>query len=515
MSEKLINCIPCMQDRHNDCYHPDTCKCSVETNHNVNIVKEEKVEESVYVERQAKVKALLRESEYDTFRNEKIHDDERIDATVDRIQLYYHFVTSTKTNELYLFNGKIYSNDEAVSKIKELSEKLIPNCTEHQRNEVVSKIKAQTYRDITFDSDPNILTLNNGILNLDTLELTPHTPDNFSQVLIPVEYSRPEYDIDEDALFEGMDKNLSETLFYKSLRECFTVNGEFRPQSFESVLEMIASVFIKKQIDDKAWINLGRGNNGKSVFLEYIESLLGTDNVHNAQLQQLSDNRFASAELEGNLANIFSDLESTELKNSNMVKAITSGDSITVERKHQRPFKLTPFAKLIFSCNRFPVVYDQSEGFFRRWIINKWERDFENDSARDTKLRKKLCNNIEEKNLVFSCLMSLTKKINKNGKLTHTEDWRIIQRDWNKNADPVDDFVTNYIIDSGAQKTKRETFEFYKEWCYEHGEKPLKFKQFNERFVEYYEDDRSNQVRVWLNIDFKRPKQATLSDRTL
>ena len=498
---QLLNCKACREDKHDECSNPDTCLCAVESNHNKKVVQDYGVWDE---DTRDKFKLTVREDSYDSFRNEKMNEDDRIDETVDKIQLYYHFVTSTKTDELYLFNGKIYSSEGAVSKIKELSEKLIPNCSEHQRNEVIAKIKAQTYRDITFDSDPNVLTLNNGVLHLDTLELTEHSPQNYSRILIPVEYTKPESD--------DIEKNLAETLFYKSLRECFTINGKFEAKSFESVLEMMASVFIKRQIDDKAWINLGRGNNGKSVFLEYLESLTGSDNVHNAQLQQLSENRFAPAELECKLANIFSDLESSELKKSNMVKAITSGDNITVERKHQRPFKLTPFAKLIFSCNRFPMVYDQTEGFFRRWIIIKWERDFENDSARDTKLREKLCDNVEEKNFVFSCLITLANKINKDSKLQHTEDWRTIQKEWNKNADPVDDFVTNYIIDSDDFKTRRDTYEFYQEWCYERGEKPLKFKQFNDRFAEYYDEDRTNSQRVWLNIDFKRPKQSTMNE---
>lgn len=512
MSEILLNCSECLRDAHDTCKNPKKCKCAVETNHNENLNLESI--ELKYDEKQSKTKLELIESEFDNFRNEKIHNEDRIDETVDRIQLYNKFVTCTVTNEIYLYNGKIYSSDEAVSKIKELAEKLIPNCTEHQRNEVVAKIKAQTYRNITFDSDPNVLTLNNGILHLDTLELSKHSTENYSKVLIPVDYLKPESDINMDSVFEDIEKNLAETLFYKSLRMCFSINGKFMRESFESVLEMMACVFIKRQIDDKGWINLGTGNNGKSVFLEYIESLVGSDNSHNAQLQQLSENRFASAELDGKLVNIFSDLESTELKKSNMIKAITSGDSITVERKHQRPFKLNPFAKLIFSCNRFPIVYDQSEGFFRRWHIINWLRDFDNDSLRDTNLREKLCNNIEEKNLVFSCLIALANKINKTGKLVHTEDWRNIQRKWNKNADPIDDFATNFIIDSENKKTKRETYDFYKEWCYDHGEKPLKFKQFNDRFAEYYEDDRTNQIRVWLNIDFKRPTQETFSDGT-
>lgn len=518
MSKILLNCSECLRGAHDTCKNPDNCLCAIETNHDANIVKEEEVEEPVYAERQAKVKALLRESDFSNFRNEKRNKEDKIDEVVDHIQLYYDFITLRKSNEIYLYDGKIYNLDKAVSLIKELSEQLIVNCTEHDRNEVLAKIKAQTYKDGNFDSDPNILTLESGILNLDTLESTEHNPGNQSRVLLPVEYHKPEYEIREATIFEDIEKNLSETLFYNSLRECFTVEGKFRKKDFESVLEMMASVFIKRQIDDTAWINHGVGNNGKSVFLEYIQSILGMNNVSNIALHALSDDRFLSAELDGKMANIYADLESNELKKTSILKQIASGEGLTVQRKHQQPFKMIPFAKLIFSCNRFPIVFEQTEGFFRRWIIITWERDFEKDSIRNENLRQELCNNQEEKNHVFSCLIALSNKINKCGKLSHIEDWRTIQKDWNKNADPVDDFACNYIIDSVDFKSRRETFDFYKEWCYEHGERPLKFKQFNDRFAEYYEEDRqrvdNKTTRVWLYIDFKRPKQETLVDKT-
>ena len=37
MSEPLINCISCMKDECENCLHPDSCLCSVATNHNENL----------------------------------------------------------------------------------------------------------------------------------------------------------------------------------------------------------------------------------------------------------------------------------------------------------------------------------------------------------------------------------------------------------------------------------------------------------------------------------------------
>ena len=108
--------------------------------------------------------------------------------------------------------------------------------------------------------------------------------------------------------------------------------------------------------------------------------------------------------------------------------------------------------------------------------------------------------------------MSLANKIYRKGKFTHSKDWRIIQKEWNQNADPLDDFATNYIIESDNNKSKRETYHFYKEYCFHKGESPLGMGQFGKRFAEYYDDDRTNGKRTWANIDFKRPKDTSLND---
>ncbi len=445
---------------------------------------------------------------YENYNEDDYTGDEKIDNVADELQRRNRFVTIRKTEEILVYNGKIYDNLQAETIIKEQTEILIPNCTSHHSNEVINKIKRQTYSELEkFDTDPNLITIENGILNLETLELKPHTPDHLSRVLLPVEYNKPEH--------EDIEENLKDTLFWKFLKGSFTVDGEFREDDFNTVLEIIASPIIKRHVDEKAFMFLGGGENGKSVCLAYIQAMIGKNNVKGIALQDIAEDKFMRANLVGMSANIFPDLEQNELKHTGKIKAITSNEGIEVQKKHQQAFTLYPFCKLLFSCNRFPKVFDQSQGFFRRWMIIKWERNFENDTERIPYLREKLEEGIEERNLVFSCMVGIANRLNKIGRFTHTKDWKDIQKEWNENADPIDAFDTNYIIDSETHKTKRETYHLYKEITLAKGEIVKGIGQFSKAFSEYHDEDKAEiegrRQRVWLNIGFKMPKQTNLN----
>ena len=145
-------------------------------------------------------------------------------------------------------------------------------------------------------------------------------------------------------------------------------------------------------------------------------------------------------------------------------------------------------------------------------MIIQWLRNFENDPERDNNLKEKLLSNRREMDVVFSHLMFITKELYKNNKFTYSKDWKIIQKMWNESADPVNDFIENYIIDSDNSKTKRETYQFYKSTMYSLGTSPLGMGQFSKAFSEFYEESKTNESRVWLNIDFKEPKQENFKE---
>jgi putative DNA primase/helicase len=434
-------------------------------------------------------------------------DSNRIDVVAKLLVEHYKYVTVRESGIIYFFNGKVYDSKNVISTIREETEQLIIECSKHDQDEVINKIKSMTYTDIeSFDNDPDVITVENGIFNIRTQELTPHTPTNLSTILIPCRYDVASFDCVVDII--------EDTKFWKYLESTCTFEGKLDDVMLKTVLEMMASCFIKQQIDEKAFMLLGNGDNGKSVVLAYIVALLGNENVTRIPLQDLSDKPFAAANLDHKCANVFTDIEATELKKAGKLKAICSGEGIYVEYKGVQGFDMYPFCKLIFSSNKFPKVYDQSDGFFRRWIIIEFRRKFAiGDPDRIEGLKESLPKDVDERNLVFGYLMGIAQKLLIRKKFQFELDYKAIRKIWNANADPINDFVENYIIDvEKGWKSKRDTYRFYKKIALDKGDNPLTYRQFNKAFAEYFDEGHSGTVRTWLNIDFKEPKQESLEE---
>ena len=121
-------------------------------------------------------------------------------------------------------------------------------------------------------------------------------------------------------------------------------------------------------------------------------------------------------------------------------------------------------------------------------------------------------NNPQERDIVFSTLVHISRRLLESNKFKHSKNWKTIQKEWNANADPLDDFIENYIVESESSKTKLETYQFYKRIMYQKGETPLGIGKFGKSFSEYFEDSKNDRTRIWLNIDFKEPTQETLEE---
>ncbi len=506
-SKIKINCKPCQADKCDECLDEKKCLCAVDTKHNAPSLKD-----GVRVDmKKVSIPDLI--DMYVVEESLKFDTPKRIDEVCKVLNEFFNF---TNPYELMMYDGMIYSNDKAKMTVKQWAEKLIPNCSKAYRNEVLSKMEVKTSVDLSeFDSNPDKLTLLSGILDLSTMKQSPHTPDNLSKILIPLKFSQPKFKIRDETIFKDIEKNLKDTMFYQYLVRSFTINGKLRKDDLETVLENIASVFIKRPIDDRAFIHLGDGKNGKSILLKYIASLLGDENYVSIPLQTIDDDKYSFADLEGMLANIYADLKVDALRDSGTSKAIIAGDPIRAQKKYGHGFTLKNFATFIYSCNKFPKASDQSSGFFRRWIIIQWDRNFSNDVEAIPDLAVKLIDNKEEQSRVFSSLVYLTNKINREGKFTHTKSNSQTQKLWNENANPIESFMLNYLIvdlDEKSRKTKIETFQFYKQTMYDLGELPLSMRKFGDSMKESFDDDKTDGVRYWLHLDFKVPKQTKLKE---
>ena len=93
-------------------------------------------------------------------------------------------------------------------------------------------------------------------------------------------------------------------------------------------------------------ILFGHGPDGKSTVLDTWDGLLGSENVSHVPLDSFGG-EFRLHEMAGKLANIAGDMGYVDKCAKGVLKLLTTGDPIQVNRKHKRPVSMRPTARLI------------------------------------------------------------------------------------------------------------------------------------------------------------------------
>lgn len=213
-------------------------------------------------------------------------------------------------------------------------DKSFPNATPFEESKPeLAVFKNGTYdilNDIMRPNDPKDYILNAHNYNLDMSgNETPHT----------------------DALFEGM---LGENAIF--LKQFI---GYMFYRSHAPAQEM---VFFK-----------GTGGEGKSTLLNFIsEHIIGLDNRSTMTPHELSQDKFASADLLGKSVNISADIKDDYIEDSSMLKRLTGGDGIRAQYKGIQGFNMVNHAKFVFSANKLPRFRDDTEGYFDRLVVLKF-----------------------------------------------------------------------------------------------------------------------------------------------
>ena len=148
-----------------------------------------------------------------------------------------------------------------------------------------------------------------GLLDVQTGELLPHSPDWLSSLQIPIDY-------DPTAECPNIDRLLAQVFPNDALQLAWEVLGD----------GLTADRSIQKAI-----LLVGEGGNGKDTFLALYSNFVGLGNVSNVSMQDLEENRFAVARLQGKLANVCGDLGANRLPGTAVFKAITGNDRRTAE----------------------------------------------------------------------------------------------------------------------------------------------------------------------------------------
>lgn len=363
----------------------------------------------------------------------------------------YHFLTMQDTGEIYVYDEGVYVPDGEKIIIEAIRKALGEQCSTYDRNETKAIINDATLTDRkVFNHNPDHkICVENGILNLDTMEFTEHSPNEYFQTKIPVKY--------------------------EPLAECPRIDkfhSEIVDQSdMQTLEELIAYCLYPGYPIHKAVMLIGFGANGKSTWLSMVKAFLGKENCSGLSLQQLGNSRFATSSLVGKFANVYADIPDSSLKNTGTFKMLCGQDLIGAEIKFGKHFNFENHAKLLFSANKIPETSDDTDAFFRRWIIivfpNKFTDEKNAEYKADHDLIRKLTTPMELSGLLNKCLKRLSQLLDRGhfyGDKT-TAEWRI---DYIRKSDPITAFYMDCLEEINNPEfyvTKTALYQAFVNYC--------------------------------------------------
>ena len=310
------------------------------------------------------------------------------------------------------------------------------------------------------DSDINIINLKNGLYYINENLLLPHTPDYLSINQKSIMY-------DKKRKAEAICKFLKEILY---------------PRDIRTGIEAIAYTFHRDYTIETIFMLHGFGANGKTVFTNLLTSLHGADNVSNVPLSEMLGDRFALSDMENKDLNIDNQLVGQTIKEAAVLKKLTGGSRqrIRIQRKNQKAYDTTIYAKLFFNANRIPDSQDISDAYNRRLTIISFPNQFTGPSE-DKQLIAKLTTE-EEISGIFNILMHALRRIIKTNELYVNE--KTIDQKWLKYermVNPIKSFQDEVIAEDSTEDShasKEVFYDAYVKYCNKYALPKEKYETF-------------------------------------
>lgn len=213
----------------------------------------------------------------------------------------------------------------------------------------------------------------------------------------------------------------------------------------------------------------GGGGDGKGTLMRLIRAMLGKPNYSSVSMHQLVEDRFASSNLYGKTANISGDLSAAFLRDPQILKEITGGDSISASRKHGQAFEFVPYAVPLFATNEFFRTSDNSYGWRRRWMVVEFPNKVENENAVGVYDESILTDDIPG---IFNEAMIGLRRLMERGRFAPPDAARDATNRLHDEADPFlawleeDDAVW---VGDDQSSPKEDVYKAYSSWCRRNG----------------------------------------------
>lgn len=255
---------------------------------------------------------------------------------------------------------------------------------------------------------------------------------------------------------------------------------------------------------EKALLLIGPGGTGKSTFLKVAKAIVGATGVRaTASIQpQHWHNGHYLAGLVGVRLNACTELNRDDLGDTEVFKAMTSGDDRQANPKGLPNFQFVAEAAHFFAANtgKLPQVTSPDPAFWNRWVCVPFDTVVRGTDRQLPDLAKSIVNDKAELARVVGWALRLgIAALERNSYTQHAPGEAVIA-EWSSEANPVVVWLKERTTLNNGAKTHgtppREAYANYVAWCERNGHRPLAKMELRKRLrAEGIREDKSGEVR--------------------
>ena len=296
----------------------------------------------------------------------------------------------------------------------------------------VEMLKHRLSKDPTdFDSQGHYLNCKNGTIDLRTGEIKPHQSTDFLMKYTDVTYKGIEFVHDDWIGF------LEDVQPEKDMRDYLQRASGYTASNSVA--------------NDCLFYLYGQGSNGKTTFINAIETCLGTyaGAAPRAMMQQKkfegdsAKTDYEIADLYGMRMSVCSEVAQGAKMAESLIKDLTGGDERKGRHPYGRYFAYQPSDKFWLYGNHLLEVTGTDQGIWRRIRLIKFNEQFKNP---DTTLRDRIKNDPEIQSAVLSWIVGGATQWYDNHRLNEPEGVIKDTQEYREEMDDVSTFIDEYCL---------------------------------------------------------------------
>jgi putative DNA primase/helicase len=258
--------------------------------------------------------------------------------------------------------------------------------------------------------------------------------------------------------------------------------------------EFLGWIFLKDLKLEKFLLLYGGGHNGKSVIFDIVNQLLGEENITSLGLSSLMkvEKRFR---LGHSLLNFGSEIKGN--CDADLFKKLASGEPVEARRLYSDVYTMRRYARLAFNTNVLPKDTEQTNGFFRCFLIIPFNETITAEE-KDPDLASKII--ASELPGVFNWVMQGLRRLREARRFTECAAANQALETYRKESDSVAMFLDEEGFEKSDGRTgKDDLYQCYRGYCQGAGFYPLTKVNFGKRLVSGHKvmESRAAGCRFW------------------